>query len=259
LRFIAFQAQIGVTNVRDFIANGMDRPDVQVPPARLRFRVHGNLDRSSFLQTAEALANDVRGLAAASGSPLQSCGQVLDFGCGCGRVLRALARIEPNPRYFGTDIDSTAIAWCQSGMRQVEWSANPPEPPLGYDDDQFDFVFSISVFTHLDASMQARWLRELYRVTAPGGLVLLTVHGEHVYRTLPERDRQELSASGMLYQRFTTESFRLDGLPDFYQTAYHTRDYVEREWGKVFNVLAYIPRGINAHQDAVVLRKPNTR
>jgi hypothetical protein len=38
LRFIAFQAQVGVANVRDIIANSANHPDVQVPPARLRFR-----------------------------------------------------------------------------------------------------------------------------------------------------------------------------------------------------------------------------
>jgi SAM-dependent methyltransferase len=138
----------------------------------------------------------------------------------------------------------------------VRWQTNGFEPPLDYADETFDLVFSISVFTHLDEAMQFGWLRELKRVTKPGGYLLLTVHGEHVYRTLPDDVQSDLRERGMIYiNTGGTGHFKLDGLPDFYQTAYHTRAYVEREWSRLFQLVSYVPRGINSHQDAIVLAK----
>ena len=36
---------------------------------------------------------------------------------------------------------------------------------------------------------------------------------------------------------------------------FHTREYVEREWSRLFRILAYLPRGLGDYQDLVVLQK----
>jgi hypothetical protein len=43
-------------------------------------------------------------------------------------------------------------------------------------------------------------------------------------------------------------------LPDFYQTAFHSHEYIKREWGKYFDVLSIQTRGMSEHQDTVLLR-----
>jgi len=43
-------------------------------------------------------------------------------------------------------------------------------PPMSYEDNMFDFVYSISIFTHLPEDMQFAWLQELQRITKPGGI-----------------------------------------------------------------------------------------
>jgi SAM-dependent methyltransferase len=193
---------------------------------------------------------------ATAGYPLDSFHSILDFGCGCGRVLRFFpANRPPSSRTHGTDIDAEAIEWCTKNIPGVDWRANPFTPPLEYGDATFDFVFSISVFTHLNEEMQHAWLRELHRVTKPGGVLLLTLHGENAYHTLPAADQAKLRTQGILFVTGATGLLKLDGLPDFYQTTYHTRDYIDREWSKVFRIISYIPRGINAHQDAVLLQR----
>ena len=48
---------------------------------------------------------------------------------------------------------------------------------------------------------------------------------------------------------------KLDRLPDFYQTAYHTESYIQKEWTAYFDVARYLVQRINHHQDAVVLRR----
>jgi hypothetical protein len=44
-------------------------------------------------------------------------------------------------------------------------------------------------------------------------------------------------------------------LPDFYQSAFHTKDYIYQQWSAYFDIVRYEERGINNHQDAVLLRK----
>ena len=46
-----------------------------------------------------------------------------------------------------------------------------------------------------------------------------------------------------------------EGLPDFYQTSYHTREYIEREWSKYISVEAFIEKGVNKDQNLVLCRR----
>jgi hypothetical protein len=48
--------------------------------------------------------------------------------------------------------------------------------------------------------------------------------------------------------------FKLDGLPQRYQTSFHTREYVGRVWGHWFDILEHAEGGLHGHQDVVVLR-----
>jgi hypothetical protein len=53
----------------------------------------------------------------------------------------------------------------------------------------------------------------------------------------------------------TTGKLKIDKLPDFYQSAFHTKDYIYQQWSAYFDIVRYEERGINNHQDAVLLRK----
>src|SRR5579884_2554110 len=183
LKFLAFQGRLARTTWADSRAGIHDSGGLPVPPPRLRFRVHWGLDRESFLRTGSVLATDVANLTASVGYPLSQLSDVLDFGCGCSRVMRFLSGEAGTTRFYGTDIDPEAIEWCAANIPNVRWTANDVDPPIPYSAERFDLVFSISVFTHLDEATQQRWLLDLHRIVRPGGIILLTVHGEHVYRT----------------------------------------------------------------------------
>jgi SAM-dependent methyltransferase len=228
-------------------------PFAQVPPSWLRFRVGGSAELAHFLAVGERTARDIRAALEQAGVEAAGFADVLDFGCGCGRTLLWMARdADPGRRWHGTDIDAEAIDWCRAHLDFARFAVNPALPPLDAPERAYDFIYAISVFTHLDAGRQDAWLAELRRVTRPGGVVLLTVHGEGCAEDLPEESRLALRRDGFLFARVGSTS----GLfPDWYQSAYQTPEDVRRRFGRHFRVLAHIPRGVNGHQDAVVLRR----
>jgi SAM-dependent methyltransferase len=94
--------------------------------------------------------------------------RILDAGCGTGGNLRKFGRIgiatgvEPSPE---------AVGFCRErGLERVH-QAGLESLPL--EDAGFDLVAATDVVEHVAAEQQA--LRELRRVAAPGGILLLTV------------------------------------------------------------------------------------
>jgi SAM-dependent methyltransferase len=222
------------------------------PPAHLRKRVHGIGDLMSFAAVGRTVADDIiRATTSPGGATPRS---VLDFGCGCGRILTYLQSSLVQATLVGTDIDAEAIAWCKQNLNDLaNFTTNGELPPLPFVDNQFDLVYSVSVFTHLPEGMQFAWLDELKRVTAPGGRLVLTTHGDSVFEgfRLPQQQVDAFNELGFFYLK----SGATEGLPDFYQLAFHKHWYIRENWGKTFEILDIISKGINNHQDLVLCRK----
>ena len=227
-----------------------------LPPPLLRFRVHGALEQGGFIRKGQACNRDIRALLESVGRDLSSFNHILDFGCGCGRVLRYFHDRPASCQLSGTDIDSESIAWCATNLKLATFKVNEAMPPTSYAADTFDLIYAISVFTHLDEEMQFAWLRELKRISRPGGMLILTIHGEFAQATVQESIKAQIAETGFAFQVGQTGRFKLDGLPDFYQTAYHSKAYIYEKWSQFFRIEKYAERGISGFQDAVILINP---
>jgi SAM-dependent methyltransferase len=226
------------------------------PPKHLQERVVGGYV-PGFLESGYEVCRELDAALAPAGRTLSDFRRILDFGCGSGRATRALKALHPRAELSGTDIDEEAIAWLAWNYPAVaRFTVAPHRPPTSYADGAFDFVFGISVFTHLPQDMEREWLDELRRIAAPGAHLVLTTHGETHWGKLAPEIRAVVERDGFYYGDFGVNYGRSIQLPDFYQTAYHSHDYVRREWGKRFEVLAITPLGMGRHQDTVLLRKP---
>lgn len=222
------------------------------PPAGLRARVHGAQDLPGFILMGKTIALDIHATLNRRGVDSEAGHRMLDFGCGCGRVLTWLRYLYPNSELHATDIDREAIEWCRKHLGgQADFSTNQNNPPLAYGDGRFDLVYSVSIFTHLPEAMQFAWLEELSRVTRPGGTLLLTIRGARFFPGRSRRARRSLEKHGFYYHRRRGTY----GLPGFYQQSYHSEDYVRREWSRCFDILEIQHQGIAGNQDLVVCRK----
>ncbi len=221
------------------------------PPEPLQIRVAGAA-AGEYHATGRATAAQIGGLLAANGLPLSGFRRILDFGCGPGRLIAPMRDLAPEARFTGSDIDPQAIAWAQKNLGDLgDFHATGANPPLPFDDASFDLIYGMSVFTHLPRDMQFPWLAELRRVLAPGGVLITSKLDPNAY-PLPEDVHAAAARDGFVYWG---EAPATDGLPDFYRLAYHTADYIRREWSRGFEVLHVGSHDVNDTQDAVILRR----
>ena len=230
------KARAGVWRLGD-LRHGFRTGEWGLPPAYLRVKVCGTIAPADYTaggsRHAEALWEMVRGM----GTDPAQIGPVLDFGCGCGRGVSPLQILLPSAKFYGTDAEADLIAWARSHL-QADFRVNAPEPPLPYADGQFDLIYAVSVFTHLDERLQFLWLAELQRVAKAGAILILTVHGTD--------DENKFE--------FVRNDAWSDFFPDYYHTTLHGRSYITEHWSRHFTLLDYKPHAIGP-QDAVILRK----
>jgi SAM-dependent methyltransferase len=197
--------------------------------------------------------------------------RVLDFGCGCGRLTRFLDPVRWDAH--ASEVNPDHVEWCRANMPDVDIRLNGYAPPLAFGDGYFDFVFSLSIFSHLSEKMLGVWLRELARVSKPGGVVMVTFHGAHALRvTAKSADHQamlQLSAKDAhdVLDRLPRQHVVLlpygeelirgakVGTPDYGTTFIDPPFALEMGKEHGFEPLALVSGGIRGFQDTLVLRR----
>ena len=77
---------------------------------------------------------------------------MLDFGCGCGRVIRNWRSLDRTDIY-GSDYNHELIAECGRNLHFAHFESNDLAPTLRHESDKFDLIFALSVFTHLPGEL----------------------------------------------------------------------------------------------------------
>jgi SAM-dependent methyltransferase len=220
-----------------------------VPPPRLVVRVAGTADVAWFLEGGRLAADSIRASLARHRASIEGLRSLLDFGCGCGRVLRNWSGLDGTV-VAGSDMNADAAAWCRRNLPFAEIATNGLRPPLAFDDATFELVYALSVFTHLPEALQRPWLLELARVLAPGGFLLLSTHGTAYAGRLDAAERARFERGELVVRWGEAAGTNLCG-------AYHPPEYLRR-LTEGLEQLELVPEGAlgNPHQDLALFRKP---
>lgn len=89
--------------------------NLPIPPGNLLFAINATRNVEWFLRTGEQSAECFRTALAGINRPIESFQDVLDFGCGCGRVLRQWINTK-GPRFHGTDYNPELVRWDQQHL-----------------------------------------------------------------------------------------------------------------------------------------------
>jgi glycosyltransferase involved in cell wall biosynthesis/SAM-dependent methyltransferase len=212
-------------------------------------------------------AHIMRALAAASPAPLNAYRAWLDFGVGAGRVARLFKGYRGV--YVGVDVDERMIEWARGNLPWVKALRTVPRQPLPCADQRFDAVVSVSVFTHMNESDHLFYLEELHRVTRPGAVLMLTVHGERaIERAIADTyilnllgiSEDALQAAGAALSgaegfHFTLQALHLTS-PDYdYGITFVSRRWIDAVWTQWFDIEAHVAGAIHDFQDIVVARR----
>jgi len=246
----AYRAYERVRSVRGSEDDEVDAGGLPVPPRRLRVEVAGTPGLEWFLESGKQQADIIRSAAERNDAPLEASGSLLDFGCGCGRVLRHWAGLD-GTEIHGSDYNEQLAGWCAANLPFVTASVNQLAPPLRYEDGQFDLVYAISVFTHLPHDLERAWIDELSRITAPGGLLLLTTHGDSYADRLDPDERVRYDSGESVVRWPSVAGSNLC-------TTFHPESYIRTRLAPALELLEHMPGGTvgSRQQDLVVLRKP---
>lgn len=132
----------------------------------------GRWRNEEFLATGQIEIDAQLAGLAASGFPRRR-GLALDFGCGAGRLSRALARYFDN--VVGVDVSASMISAARAlnaDIRNIQFRENASPRIENIADASVDFVFSHLTLQHIPTALAAGYVAEFLRVLAPQGAAI---------------------------------------------------------------------------------------
>jgi SAM-dependent methyltransferase len=204
IRFWSVRAKYARRN-RAFLR---EHPGTAVPPRFLMYDAYAHVNYGEYFRKGRTNAEYIaRTVAHHLGNDRAVA--VCEWGCGPGRIVRHLPQLLPaGSRVFGTDYNADTIAWCSANLPQVTFRLNGLGPPLPFSTGELDMLYAVSVLTHLSEEMHHAWMAECERVVRPGGLILLTVHGDRSIGGLSEQERAAYDAGHLVVRGKVKEGSR---------------------------------------------------
>jgi len=206
-----------------------------------------------------------------------ACGNILDFRCSWGRVIRFyLKDIDPS-RLWGIDPYDKAIEFCKQSNPWCNFYRNDPFPPVPFPDKMFDLVYSYSSFSHLSEEAHQKWLEEFSRIIKPGGLLIVTTWGRdlltrcsdlrdakdlppwqsHLPSLFPDIDQTlaDYDNGGFCFDtssRIYGENSRWQG------EACISKGYIQNKWTRYFDFVDYFFEDNFCRQNIIVVKRNTT-
>lgn len=145
---------------------------------------------------------------------------ILDFGCGHGRVTRWFVAAFPKAQIHVTDYQKTAVEFC---IANFACRATEKEILAA----RFDLVWLGSVFTHLPAQIVEPLLATLLASLRPNGVLIFTSQGRYSIERMNDFDWEKDNRAWMHYnidrERFETI------MTQYRRTGYGYVDYPGRK------------------------------
>lgn len=146
----------------------------------------GGWDLGEFMATGEREVAEVLDVVATHDRPRER-GRALDFGCGVGRLTRALG--ERFAEVTGVDISEVMIGRARelhADRPNVTFVLNAAADLAVFESGTFDFVCTSYVLQHMPERKDAlRFVAEFIRVLRPGGIAVVQMPAKIPWRARP--------------------------------------------------------------------------
>ncbi len=211
---------------------------------------NGNKDCAYFhyLQNGEQMIDAVRQIIKWGFGSFNNLSSFLDFACGYGRFMRFLTQELPVERIRASDINADAVR-IQVEQFGISGIVSVLIPEDHRDNNVYDCIFVASLFSHLPEKTFIGWLKRLYNMLTPEGLLIFSVHDVDI---MPPN--LHMSDNGIIF--IESESSPLN--KSYYGTTYVTESFVRN----VINTTSgqkdsycRIVKGLSGFQDIYVISR----
>ncbi|MGH8497661.1 MAG: hypothetical protein ACRERV_02470, partial [Methylococcales bacterium] len=137
---------------------------------------------------------------------------------------------------------------------------------------EFNFIYSVSIFTHLPEESMFAWLNELARVAADNAVIMLTTHGHNALNIIcssaqhqelfaltqsdAESLRNRLDKEGFLYVPYGKTTIEVANAGPDYGNSFTHEEFIRTKWTRdELQLIQFIPGGLRGWQDIAVLRR----
>lgn len=181
-------------------------PDFTFPPTYYLYETY-SLNYKQYKEDGELTAKEIIEWTA---KYIQGPNKILEWGCGVARIVRHIPNlIDKNSMVVGIDINEEMINWNSSNIPNINFKKVDYCPPTCFDNNQFNLVFALSVFTHIEFKFHAIWLEEIQRIISENGIFLFTTHGKKYEIKLSENEKKSLNIQGALTIDYKQKGHRM--------------------------------------------------
>jgi SAM-dependent methyltransferase len=228
-----------------------EHPDFVAPPNHLAYDAYNHTNWQLYFETGLRNASLISELI--NKYLLVSSVRILEWGCGPARVIRHLSNIyEINKvELFGSDYNEETIKWCNANINNTQFYLSHGEPPLSFEAETFDCVYAYSVFTHLSERMHFDWVKELFRVLKPNGILIFSTHGDYSsFKVLFPFEKKQYENGNLVIRGGIEEGKK-------HYASYHPPKFIKNKLLKDMIVLEHFKGPLFDHleQDVWVVRK----
>jgi SAM-dependent methyltransferase len=225
-------------------------PGFKVPPRFLAFDAYSAPDWDFYKISGSETATFLSAIAKRY-LPENASLRVLEWGCGPARVIRHIpSNFGSGAEAYGSDYNRETIRWCTQNIHGVTFGLNELRPPLPFNDRFFDFIYSISVFTHLSEPVGHEWVNELYRIMRSGAIAVISTNGDRQLDMLLPDEIETYKTRGVVVRGRVQEGKKMF-------LAFHSPAYTKECLFKSFEVMEFASGAFPyTGQDLWILRKP---
>ncbi|MFK7940777.1 MAG: trans-aconitate 2-methyltransferase [Roseovarius sp.] len=237
---------------------------------------HGNLE--AYFKTSTSALNAIERALAGALNPDAKINSILDFGCGYGRVLRAIKNRWPEADLTVCDLIKPAVDFCAETFNATPIYGDENLTETGHE-DRFDLIWVGSVFTHLPQAAWPHMLAYLARHLRLDGTLVFTTHGRtsqwvfenhsltksHITQEDFTKSKEDMAATGFAFLPYSTGMINhisnktgaqvTEGL---YGVSFSTPEWVMGQVAQVpeLTVQGYSEGGWGKNHDIVCVTKP---
>jgi acetyltransferase-like isoleucine patch superfamily enzyme/tetratricopeptide (TPR) repeat protein len=218
-------------------------------------------DREHYFGVGKSALHGIETALSAARQPRTKILNILDLPCGHGRVMRHLKAAFPHAQITACDLNRGAVDFCAQtfGALPVYSKVDVDQIALP---GNYDLIWSGSLLTHLRPGACAEFIRLWNSLINPGGLIVFTLHGRWVERSLATRR----------YTYGLKEHDVVALLKEYYETGFGYADYPGQSGYGIsvsspsyvlsklvslpdLKLISYQEKGWDNHQDIVCLQK----